>query len=80
VFEGIRGTSITGDIAIDDLLIQDGTCKQPGYCDFETDFCTWSNMKNADDFDFVRFKGSTSSASTGPSSDHTLGTSQGKER
>lgn len=77
VFEGIRGTTVTGDIALDDIFIHDGQCPQAGYCDFEQDFCTWANMKQTDDFDFVRFKGSTSSSSTGPTTDHTVGTAQG---
>lgn len=77
MFEGVRGRSIQGDIAIDDISIQDGACPQPGYCDFQTNFCTWSNVINADDFDFIRSKGSTSSSGTGPTADHTLATNQG---
>ena len=77
VFEGIKGSTISGDIAIDDIQITDGACPAPGYCGFETDYCTWTNEQMNDDFDFTRFHGSTSSSSTGPSQDHTLGTRQG---
>ena len=30
IFEGITGTSFTGDIAIDDVEIMDGACPLPG--------------------------------------------------
>ena len=30
IFEGVRGTSYTGDIAIDDIKMFDGPCNQPG--------------------------------------------------
>ena len=30
IFEGITGTSYTGDIAIDDVEIMDGACPLPG--------------------------------------------------
>ena len=30
VFEGIRGDDFHGDIAIDDVIITDGICTQPG--------------------------------------------------
>lgn len=77
MFEGVRGRTITGDIAIDDIQITEGACTPPGYCDFESSFCLWQNDKTGDDFDFVRIKGATSSAATGPRSDHTVGTSEG---
>jgi len=78
VFEGIKGSSYTGDIAIDDITIREGACPAPGWCNFETDLCTWNNDQVSDDFDFIRFKGSTSSSGTGPTNDHTLGTRSGK--
>ena len=77
VFEGVRGQSALGDVAIDDILIRDGSCPPPGFCNFESDMCLWHNDKTSDNFDFVRIKGSTTSNYTGPSTDHTLGTQQG---
>lgn len=77
VFEGVRGRSVSGDIAIDDIQIHDGTCPPPGTCNFEMGFCLWQNDKTGDNFDFMRLKGSTSSNATGPDSDHTLGTAAG---
>eukprot|EP00795_Rhopilema_esculentum_P012712 gene12712-3431_t len=71
IFEGVRGTSYTGDIAIDDIKMLDGACNQPASCDFENDRCTWTNTAQEDDFDWIISKGSTPSGTTGPSADHT---------
>ena len=74
VFEGIRGKSFHGDIAIDDVVVTPGACSGAGgMCDFESDTCEWVNTqrKDADDFDWLRTKGGTTSQFTGPSSDHT---------
>ena len=78
VFEGIRGTSYQGDIAIDDVVLLDNTCPPPGDCNFETGMCTWVNVLKGDDFDWLRGSGSTTSFSTGPSTDHTTNSSGGK--
>ena len=45
-------------------------------CNFETNFCTWKQVRNTDQFDWTRQAGSTASSSTGPSADHTTGTSE----
>ena len=74
LFEGVRGTSYTGDIAIDDFKLMDGACNQPGACDFEKDdWCTWTNADREDKFDWLVGSGATPSFSTGPSTDHTTG-------
>ncbi|CAH3118157.1 unnamed protein product [Pocillopora meandrina] len=79
LFEGVRGTSYTGDIAIDDFKLMDGPCNQAGYCDFEKDdWCTWTNDKREDNFDWLVGSGSTPSAFTGPAVDHTTGHGIGK--
>ncbi|XP_032421781.1 MAM and LDL-receptor class A domain-containing protein 1-like [Xiphophorus hellerii] len=39
VFEAIAGDEPMRDIAIDDLIILNGICPPPGFCDFEMDFC-----------------------------------------
>ena len=44
-------------------------------CDFEKDICNWVQDKT-DRFDWTRAQGPTSSASTGPIVDHTLGNSK----
>ena len=48
-----------------------------GVCDFEQDTCTWTNTQQGDDFDWLRSKGGTTSSLTGPSIDHTKGTTLG---
>ena len=78
VFEGIRGSSYQGDIAIDDVELLDNACPPPGDCDFETGTCTWVNVQKTDDFDWLRGSGSTTSFNTGPSTDHTTNSSGGK--
>jgi hypothetical protein len=45
-------------------------------CDFEVDFCNWKQDPN-NDIDWERNRASTTTLETGPSVDHTLGTSQG---
>ncbi|XP_022096407.1 MAM and LDL-receptor class A domain-containing protein 1-like [Acanthaster planci] len=76
LFEGLAGSGPKGDIAIDDIDLTGTTCSRPGSCDFENDFCLYMNIPG-DDMDWLRNKGSTDSYNTGPSIDHTLGTSFG---
>lgn len=73
VFEGIKGTSYTGDIAIDDVKIMNGSCPTPGDCSFDDGMCTWTNGRTGDVFDWIIGGGGTPSFLTGPSSDHTTG-------
>lgn len=47
-------------------------------CDFDNDFCIYSNVNTSDTFDWLRHKGTTSTPGTGPSGDHTSG--KGKSR
>ena len=77
-FEGVRGSGYTGDIAVDDVSLEDGPCPRPGDCTFEKGRCTWLEEKGTDTFDWQLGSGATVSFSTGPSSDHTLGTDQGE--
>ncbi len=49
-----------------------------GCCDFETGFCTWTNNIDGDDVNWILDTGGTPSGTTGPTKDHTLGTSLGK--
>lgn len=78
VFEGIRGQSYQGDIAIDDVTVYDGGCRVPGDCDFERGLCSWSNTATGDDFDWLQGQGNTNSQFTGPQFDHTLQSVLGK--
>lgn len=40
-----------------------------GGCDFDVDFCTWTNETSGDDFDWIRLKSRTPSSNTGPRKD-----------
>eukprot|EP00118_Oscarella_pearsei_P003168 m.13253 g.13253 ORF g.13253 m.13253 type:complete len:3799 (+) comp24600_c0_seq1:127-11523(+) len=91
-FAATKGTGYHSDIALDDvdLIPCTGTVPtlppttppppQPypsGTCDFESKtMCFWRNPLY-DDIDWQLRAGRTPSFNTGPSSDHTLGTSQG---
>ncbi|KAH3887715.1 hypothetical protein DPMN_011734 [Dreissena polymorpha] len=57
-------------------MVVPGTCLYPGNCNFEMDTCGWTNT-NADDFDWLRSAGSTLTAGTGPSVDHTTNSDAG---
>ena len=78
VFEGVIGNPVYSDLAVDDIGITQGSCGNPGDCDFEHDTCTWSNTKSGDQFDWLRQKGQTASTRTGPQYDHTIGAVTGK--
>lgn len=43
----------------------------PFNCDFDTDFCGWNQDNNTDNFDWKRYRGPTTSPTTGPAVDHT---------
>ncbi|XP_078658171.1 MAM domain-containing glycosylphosphatidylinositol anchor protein 1-like [Branchiostoma floridae x Branchiostoma belcheri] len=45
-------------------------------CDFDSDLCGY-NQDTADDFDWTRDSSGTPSVNTGPTADHTTGTSSG---
>ena len=46
VFEGVRGTSYQGDIAIDDIVMKNGVCPLKKACSFEdVKMCGWTNDK-----------------------------------
>lgn len=78
VFEGRRGISWAGDIALDDISIQDGQCPVQLQCSFENpQICGWTNV-HGDNFDWTRANGYTASIGTGPAYDHTTGSSSGK--
>ncbi|XP_077978864.1 MAM and LDL-receptor class A domain-containing protein 1-like [Glandiceps talaboti] len=64
------------DIAIDDLSITVGECPPHKECDFEHDFCRWTDDED-DDFDWLRGKGGTETNGTGPFIDHTTETDTG---
>ena len=76
VFEGVIGTNHTGDIAVDDIEIENGECYPELACNFENDYCGYYNVKDLDDFDWERAQGQRYII-TGPSVDHTTNTDEG---
>ncbi|KAI8477725.1 hypothetical protein Bbelb_445450, partial [Branchiostoma belcheri] len=82
VFVGTRGSSIAGDIALDDIVIADADTPDTALqydCDFEhetSDLCGYV-QDETDQLQWTRQQGGTPSAGTGPSADHTLGTDAG---
>ncbi|GFN85250.1 MAM and LDL-receptor class a domain-containing protein 2-like [Plakobranchus ocellatus] len=78
IFEGVIGNGHRGDIAVDDIIITQGACRDKKSCDFTLNTCQWRNVEDhTDDFDWLRNRGKTASLNTGPSTDHTSGTSSG---
>ncbi|XP_022096408.1 MAM and LDL-receptor class A domain-containing protein 1-like [Acanthaster planci] len=76
ILEGTAGPSYQGDISLDDLKFHKGICPPGELCDFENGFCGYEQDKT-DDFDWTLHQGHTPSQGTGPSNDHTYGTSSG---
>ncbi|CAG5126615.1 unnamed protein product, partial [Candidula unifasciata] len=78
VLEAVQGSSITGDIAVDDVQLVPGLCSAAGSspidCDFENVGICGYMQDSRDQFDWTWSSGETSSDSTGPTSDHTYGT------
>jgi len=62
-----------GYAAIDDILVTDGECPPVDFCNFEQDLCGYTNQG---DFEWQRANSSTSTQTTGPSADHTFGTTE----
>lgn len=76
MFEALRGYGNDGNIAIDDIRITKGDCPNAGDCNFEDK--SLCNYRNSDDSQIKWIvKQGTVSFSTGPTSDHTFGTSAG---
>ncbi|CAL9689269.1 unnamed protein product [Knipowitschia caucasica] len=77
VVEGIAlGPSHNGGIAFDDVHLTDTHCPPPGHCDFETSLCSWTNVGQIDQTDWLRGTGAGPD-STGPPVDHTTNSSSG---
>ena len=54
-------------------------CFLDSKCNFDNDtYCMWHNVHAGDNFDWILHQGETPSDNTGPTSDHTTGTPQGR--
>ena len=76
IIEGVTGNGYQGDIAIDDVSLTNSSCPPDLACDFQDDFCGWT-QSHKDNFDWIRAKGGTSSRGTGPRYDHTFNSNSG---
>ncbi|XP_041355231.1 MAM and LDL-receptor class A domain-containing protein 1-like [Gigantopelta aegis] len=74
VLRASKGAGYHGDIAVDDIEVQPGTCNPACElsCDFDAGLCGWTQSKS-DQFDWNLHHGSTTSVNTGPYRDHTTG-------
>ncbi|XP_030849640.1 MAM and LDL-receptor class A domain-containing protein 1-like [Strongylocentrotus purpuratus] len=77
VLQAVVGVTTAADMLVDDITFEYGACAPPGFCDFESDYCYWTNTRTGDNFDWTLSSGATPSVTTGPSKDHTLSSSSG---
>lgn len=79
VVEGVKaGPTQEGDMAFDDVQLTDAQCPPRGYCDFEINMCSWSNLGGGvDQGDWLHSKGASLNPNTGPSVDHTTNSTRG---
>ncbi|XP_072296914.1 MAM and LDL-receptor class A domain-containing protein 2 [Eucyclogobius newberryi] len=69
---------VAGGVAFDDVHLTEGHCPPgPGHCDFETGLCSWTNVGQMDQTDWLRGKGAGPESNTGPPVDHTTNSSSG---
>ncbi|XP_014854147.1 PREDICTED: MAM and LDL-receptor class A domain-containing protein 2-like [Poecilia mexicana] len=79
VVEGVKtGPTLEGDMAFDDVHLTDAQCPPHGFCDFESSFCSWSNLGGrVDQGDWLLGAGASPNPNTGPTVDHTTNSSNG---
>ncbi|XP_040066433.1 MAM and LDL-receptor class A domain-containing protein 2 isoform X1 [Ixodes scapularis] len=63
-------------VAVDDVLLEAGPCRRAGFCNFETDFCTWTPTTEGLTLGWTRQNGQTA-AGAAPFVDHTLQSADG---
>ncbi|XP_052252365.1 uncharacterized protein LOC127859010 isoform X2 [Dreissena polymorpha] len=75
-----RGT-LLGDACICPSRFAGDRCQTDADCTFDADtVCNWTNIHSGDNFDWVVYHSTTPSDDTGPTNDHTFGTSRGNVR
>ena len=82
VVEGVKaGPTQQGDMAFDDVRLTDAQCPPHGFCDFESSFCSWSNVGGGvDQEDWLHGTGASPNPTTGPAVDHTTNSPHGNRR
>lgn len=72
------GPTMEGDMAFDDVRLINAQCPPHGFCDFESSFCSWSNLGGGvDQGDWLLGAGASPNPNTGPNVDHTTNSSNG---
>uniref|UniRef100_A0A3Q3KJW2 MAM domain-containing protein n=2 Tax=Mastacembelus armatus TaxID=205130 RepID=A0A3Q3KJW2_9TELE len=79
VVEGMKaGPTQEGDMAFDDVQLTDDHCPPFGFCDFESNMCSWSNLgAEVDQGDWLHGRAASPNPNTGPSVDHTTNSTHG---
>ncbi|XP_071520575.1 LOW QUALITY PROTEIN: MAM and LDL-receptor class A domain-containing protein 1-like [Panulirus ornatus] len=75
ILEGRRLNGSQGFMAWDDLSVRRGACKAPGTCDFESGLCSWTDVPDPRDNNWVWLK--AEAASDGVLTDHTTNSGLG---
>ncbi|XP_077537457.1 MAM and LDL-receptor class A domain-containing protein 1-like isoform X2 [Haemaphysalis longicornis] len=68
--------AVYGFIAIDDVVLTEGSCHRAGFCDFEINFCNWKPSKEGLSIGWTR-RSAAAHPTAGPSYDHSLETADG---
>ncbi|XP_069366962.1 MAM and LDL-receptor class A domain-containing protein 2 [Paralichthys olivaceus] len=79
VVEGVKsGSTQEGDMAFDDVHLTEAQCPPHGFCDFEINMCSWSNLGgDVAEGNWLRGRGDSPNPNTGPSFDHTTNSTHG---
>ncbi|XP_074916785.1 apical endosomal glycoprotein [Chelonoidis abingdonii] len=73
IFEALRDGYL-GNMALDDVTVRAGACGPQKSCSFEANACGFSSSWQ---YTWARQSNATGIATTGPSTDHTMGTARG---
>jgi len=80
VFEGIVGYSYESDMAVDEVFLLSGHCpisqKDIYVCTSDESDCGYTN-DNLSEYDWKQESGGSKPTTTGPETDHTLGSKAG---
>ncbi|KAH9361357.1 hypothetical protein HPB48_019773 [Haemaphysalis longicornis] len=68
--------AVYGFVAIDDVVLTEGSCHRAGFCDFEINFCNWKPSKEGLSIGWTR-RSAAAHPTAGPSYDHSLETADG---
>ncbi|CAC5403043.1 unnamed protein product [Mytilus coruscus] len=75
--EGVRGSTKSSDIAVDDISLLPGSCNKRAFildCNFESEKCNWLASSN---MTYIWTTNKTGKSTERPDNDHTIGTVDG---